>query len=452
MGFPKDFVWGVASSAHQVEGSWPGDGKGRSVWDAFEQQEGRVCQGHTAKSACDFYHRYPEDIRSMEEMGVKAYRFSVDWSRILPEGTGKINEKGIAFYDNLIDQLLEAGIEPYMTLFHWELPCELHKRGGWMNREIAEWFGAYAEIIVRHFGDRVKHFFTLNEPQCFIGLGYLRGDHAPGLTASLEDTIVMSHNVLRAHGAAVEKIREFGRTDACVGYAPTAGVCYPKSERPEDIEAARRMFFAVPGDEKKWSWNVSWWSDPVILGHYPEDGLCQYGQYLPKEYEKDLEFISQEIDIYGQNIYNGRCIYMGQDEMPLDEKRYSGFPQTAAGWPVTPECLYWGPKFLYERYKKPIYITENGMACADVVSLDGCVHDPQRIDFLQRYLQCLKRAAEEIDLRGYFQWTLTDNFEWAMGYTLRFGLIYTDFCTQERNWKDSAYWYRNIIRRNGEQL
>ena len=452
MGFPKEFVWGVASSAHQVEGTWPGDGKGRSVWDVFEQQEGRVCQGHTAQNACDFYRCYPEDIHSMKKMGIKAYRFSVDWSRILPEGTGRVNEKGIAFYDRLVESLLEAGIEPYMTLFHWELPYELHKRGGWMNREIAQWFGAYTEIIVRHFGDRVRHFFTLNEPQCFIGLGYLRGEHAPGLKVSLEDTIVMSHNVLRAHGAAVEKIREFGRAGTSVGYAPTAGVCYPKTESREDIEAARQLFFAVPEDEKNWSWNVSWWSDPVMLGQYPEDGLRLYGQYLPKGYEKDLASISQEIDSYGQNIYNGKCIYMGQGGIPQEEKRRLGFPQTAAGWPVTPECLYWGPRFLYERYKKPIYITENGMACGDVVSLDGCVHDPQRIDFLERYLRCLKRAAEEMDLRGYFHWTLTDNFEWAMGYTLRFGLIYTDFCTQERICKDSAYWYRKVIQQNGEQL
>lgn len=452
MGFSKEFVWGTAASAHQIEGMWPGDGKGRNIWDVFEREAGHVYDGHCGTQACDHYHRYQEDIAIMKRMGIQAYRFSLDWSRILPEGTGRVNEKGIAFYDKVINSLLDAGIEPYITLFHWELPYELHKRGGWMNRDSAHWFGEYAKVVARYFGDRVTHFFTLNEPQCFIGLGYLKGEHAPGLRMSLEDTFLMAHNVMRAHGAAVESLREMGGEKYSIGYAPTASMCYPKSESPEDIEAARRALFMLPETEEDWSWNVAWWSDPVILGRYPEEGLSRYGKYLPPNFERDLDLICQKIDVYAQNIYNGRCIYMDAEGMPREEKRYPGFPVTAAGWPVTPECLYWGPKFLYERYQKPMYITENGMACPDVISLDGKVHDPQRIDFLARYLKCLKKAAEEIDLRGYFHWTLTDNFEWAKGYSLRFGLIYTDFPTQKRIWKDSAYWYQDVICQNGEQL
>ncbi|EOS70454.1 hypothetical protein C818_01480 [Lachnospiraceae bacterium MD308] len=237
-----------------------------------------------------------------------------------------------------------------------------------------------------------------------------------------------------------------------IGYAPTCGMCYPESDKTEDVEAARQMMFSLQPDDRNWTWNVPWWSDPVLLGHYPEEGLKQYEQYLPGITDEDLRLISEPIDVYGQNIYNGRCIRMGADGKPEDVTRYQGFPKTAIDWPVTPEALYWGPKFLYERYHKPVYITENGLSCHDVISLDGKVHDPNRIDFLARYLHELKKAAGEIDLRGYFQWSLMDNFEWAKGYSERFGLVYVDYRTQERILKDSAYWYRDVIQSNGEKL
>lgn len=450
MGFAKDFVWGAATSSYQIEGTGRDSGKGQNIWDVFTKEPGRVYEGHTGDIACDHYHRFREDVAYMKELGLKGYRFSIDWSRVLPEGTGKVNEKGIDFYNALIDELLEQGIEPYITLYHWELPYEIYKRGGWMNPEIVEWFGQYARLVAERFSDRVKYFFTLNEPQCFVGLGFLQGCHVPGVKAPLRDTFEMAHNALKAHGRAVQMLRAYGKQNVQIGYAPTSGMCYPEKETPKDIEAARKALFALPDDLSNWTWNVSWWSDPVILGKYPEEGMKKYEKYLPVITDEDMKLISQPIDFYGQNIYNGRCIRMGTDGRPEEVRRPAGFPKTATNWPVTPEALYWGPKFLYERYRKPIYITENGMACHDTVSQDGKVHDPNRIDFLARYLKNLKRAAEEIDIRGYFQWSLMDNFEWDKGYAERFGIIYVDFETQERIWKDSAYWYRDLIRRNGD--
>ena len=452
MSFREDFVWGAATSAYQIEGAAKEDGKGEHIWDVYTKEPGKIYGGHNGDVACDHYHRYKEDVQIMKQIGLKGYRFSIDWSRVLPEGTGKANEKGIAFYNNLIDELLANDIEPYITMYHWELPYELYKRGGWMNPQIAEWFGAYAKLLAERFSDRVTHFFTMNEPQCFVGLGFVSGEHAPGLKAPLRDTFQMAHNAMRAHGRAVQMLRAHAKQPLVIGYAPTGSMRYPETEKPEDIEAARQDLFALPDDLSNWHWNVSWWSDPVLLGKYPEEGLEKYAPYLPKITEEDMRLISEPIDVYGQNIYNGQCVCMGEDGKPQTVERYAGFPKTAMDWPVTPESLYWGPKFLYERYKKPIYITENGLSCHDVISLDGKVHDPNRIDFLARYLHELKRAANEIDLRGYFQWSLMDNFEWAKGYSDRFGLVYVDYQTQKRTLKDSAYYYRDVIQTNGDEL
>lgn len=452
MGFRKDFAWGTATSAYQIEGAVKGEGKGKHIWDVFVQEPGRIYEGQTGETACDHYHRFREDVEIMKEIGANAYRFSIDWSRLLPEGFGKVNEKGVAFYDALLDELLDKEIEPYITLYHWELPYELYKRGGWMNPQIVEWFGEYARLVAERFSDRASHFFTLNEPQCFVGLGFQRGEHAPGLLSPIRDTFEMAHHALMAHGKAVQMLRQYGKQKLTIGYAPTCTAYYPETDKPEDIEAARQMLFSLNPDDRDWAWNVSWWSDPVIFGKYPEEGLRRYEAYLPKITDEDMELISQPLDVYGQNIYNGKCIRMGEDGKPQEVKPWDGFPKTAFQWPVTPEALYWGPKFLYERYQKPFYITENGISCHDVISLDGKVHDPNRIDFLARYLHELKKAAEEIDLRGYFHWSLMDNFEWASGYSERFGLVYVDYQSQKRILKDSAYWFRNVVESNGEEL
>lgn len=446
MSFKKDFVWGAATASYQIEGAWNEDGRGLTVWDVFSHQNGNVYEGHTGDVACDHYHKFKEDVKLMKELGIKAYRFSISWTRIMPKGTGEINKEGAKFYSDLIDELLANGIEPYVTLFHWDYPYELHKKGGWLNNESVKWFAEYAEKVAMLYSDRVKYFITFNEPQCFIGLGYLSGAHAPGLKVAYKDIFLMCHNVLKAHGAAVIALRENAKQTLKIGYAPTGSANYPSCETEENIEAVRKQYFACPPLSDDVMWNVAWWSDPVILGKYPEDGLAMYKDYLPEITEEDMKLINQPIDFYGQNIYNGHEIKVGTDGKAEEVKRKPGSAKTAIGWPVTPECLHWGPRYLYERYKLPIFITENGMSAHDTVSLDGKVHDPNRIDFLNRYLIELEKATEDgTDVAGYFLWSFMDNFEWTKGYSDRFGIVYVDYETQERIPKDSAYWYKEWI-------
>ena len=449
----QPFVFGAATSSYQIEGAFQEGGKGFNIWDVYVREKGKIYNGHTGDIACDHYHRFRDDVALMKEIGLQAYRFSINWARILPDGIGAVNQEGIRFYKELIEELKKNEIEPYITLYHWELPYELYKKGGFMNPEFVEWFGYYAKVVAENFSDQVKYFFTFNEPQCFIGLGFLNGEHAPGLKVPVKDTFLMAHHVLMAHGRAVQMLRQYAKQNIEIGYAPTGTMSYPATEKEEDIEAARQHLFSINEDSNNWTWNVAWWSDPILKGQYPEEGMERYREYLPNIKESDLKLISEPIDFYGQNIYNGKCIRMGNDGKPEEVKRYEGFPKTAMGWPITPECLYWGPKFLHERYQKPIYITENGLSCHDVISLDGKVHDPNRIDFLARYLGQVKKAKEDgVDIRGYFQWSLMDNFEWACGYNERFGLIYVDYNTQKRILKDSAYWYQTTIKTNGENL
>ena len=450
MGFRKDFIWGAATASYQIEGAAREDGRGSCVWDTFSHTPGKVLFGHTGDEACDHYHRFAEDAALMRELGVKNYRFSIAWPRLLPEGTGAVNQKGIDFYSRLIDALLENGVRPFATLFHWDYPSALQARGAWENPDSSRWYEEYVALCARSFGDRVKDFFTFNEPQCFIGLGYVKGEHAPGLRLSDESTVPMSHHVLKAHGMAVRALRSLV-PDCRVGYAPTSNPCIPASDCAEDVEAARRACFDVDDD---WSWSASWWSDPAMLGCYPEKGLARYGHLLPKGWERDMELIHQPLDYYAQNIYHGKIVRAsdnaaGFEEVPLP----AGFPKTAIQWPITPDALYWGPKFIYERYKTPFIITENGMSCHDAVSLDGRVHDPNREDYMHRYLLAYRRAAEEgVDARGYFAWSLMDNYEWDCGYSERFGLIHVDYATQQRTPKDSALWYKHVMETNGACL
>ncbi|MCL2056800.1 MAG: GH1 family beta-glucosidase [Oscillospiraceae bacterium] len=450
MGFRKDFVWGGATASYQIEGAAYDDGRGLSVWDMFCKQEGRIKDGWNGDVACDHYNLYQTDVDLMKEIGYKAYRFSIAWPRILPEGTGAVNEKGLDFYDRLVDSLLEANITPYVTLFHWDYPYELFRKGGWMNPDSPKWFADYADIVARRLGDRVKNIFTHNEPQCFIGMGYQDTEHAPGIRFPIWDTLLMAHNVLLGHGYAIQALRA-AIPDAKLGIAPTCSAHYPDTDSPEDIEAARKAIFDIEPDRPFWS--VSLWSDPVFKAEYPKKLWDLFGQHMPKIGADDMKIISQPLDIYGQNIYNGQAIRSdGKGGYDFVQRPW-GNPITAAKWPITPKALRWGPKFMFDRYGKPIYLTENGLSCQDAVSLDGKVHDPNRIDFLHRYLKELRNAADDgVDILGYFHWCVTDNFEWAKGATERFGMIYCDFETQERILKDSAYWYRDVIRANGENL
>ena len=450
--FRDDFVWGVSSSAYQVEGRDPEDGCGKNIWDTFAE-EGRILDGKDAYTACDHMHRYKEDYKLMKLLGIKAYRFSMSWARILPEGTGKVNEKAIAMYRDMILSMKENGIEPYITMYHWEFPQALQDKGGWLNEDVIQWFGEYAKVVAENFSDICEYFITLNEPECFVGLGHLSGVHAPGLKLPYKDVFKIAHNALRAHGQAVINLRKYASRPIKVGYAPTCGMAYPATDSPEDIEAARKTLFGFHQPMDNWTWNVAWFNDPVFLGKYPEEGLKKFAEYLPEITDEDMKLISQPLDFMGQNIYNGYMMRQGEDGEPEYVDREAGAAKTAAGWPVTPECFYYGVKFLYERYHLPLYITENGMSCHDDVSLDGRVHDPNRQNFLDLYISALQRANDDgADVRGYFLWTFLDNFEWDKGYTERFGIVYVDFKTQKRIVKDSAFWYQKIIESNGREL
>lgn len=450
MQFPKDFIWGAATAAYQIEGAAYEDGKGLSVWDTFCKQPDRVFEGQSGDVACDSYHRFKEDVALMAKLGIKAYRFSVSWPRVLPDGTGAVNEKGVAFYSALIDELLKNDITPYLTLFHWDYPQALFERGGWLNPDSPEWFAAYARLVGERFGDRVKHFMTINEPQCFIGLSYVQTVHAPGIAFPRAAALKMAHHVLLSHGRAVQALR--AAVPGCrIGLAPTGNSFIPATERAEDVEAARLATFRT--DPENWAFSIPWWSDPILLGRYPQDGVEAFGADMPKVGAGDLEIISQPLDFYGQNIYNSKLVASDGQGGYVPAPYRVGHRKTAVGWPVTPESLYWLPKFLYERYKTPIFITENGLSCTDAPSADGKVHDPARVDFLEAYLLQLGRAIDDgADIRGYFQWSLLDNFEWANGYDERFGLVYVDYETQERTPKDSAFWYSEVMRTNGASL
>lgn len=450
--FREDFVWGVASSAYQIEGRDVDDGAGKMIWDTFIE-EGRIPDGKDALVACDHMHRYPEDYALMRLLGIKAYRFSISWARIMPEGTGRVNEKAIALYRNMILEMKKNNIVPYLTMYHWELPQALQDKGGWLNEESIQWFGEYAKVVAENFSDICEYFITLNEPQCFVGLGHLSGIQAPGKKMSYAETFQIAHNALRAHGQAVINLRKYAKQPIKVGYAPTCGMAYPESNKPEDIEAAKKVLFGFYNPMDNWTWNVAWFSDPVFLGRYPEEGLEKFKEYLPVITEEDRKLIAQPLDFMGQNIYNGYIVRAGADGEPEFVDREPGYPKTAANWPVTPDCFYWGVKFLYERYKMPLYITENGMSCHDMVSGDGQVHDPNRIEFLDLYISALQKANDEgVDVRGYFLWTFLDNFEWDKGYMERFGIVHVDFTTQKRIVKDSAYWYQKVIETNGKSL
>ena len=438
------FYWGVATAAYQIEGGYREDGKGDSIWDTFSHQAGKTVNGDTGDVACDHYHRYKEDVALMGELGVNSYRFSIAWTRILPEGTGKVNEAGLRFYENLVDALLEKGIEPFVTLFHWDLPQALFERGGWLNPDSPKWFAEYTRAVAERLGGKVKNFFTINEPQCILG-GMNGTEQAPGMVYTLKDRLTAAHNLMKAHGESVRLLRDTVE-NVKIGYAPCAWVMCPKDDTPEEIEKARRAYFSMWKNDP--TSGVALFSDPVMLGDYPKEYYDWYKDILPKITKEDLKLISQPIDYYAQNIYSGTLIDLAPDGSVI-WKGYPGRPLTHMNWDIVPEALYWGPKFLYERYKKPIMITENGMASHDAVCLDGKIHDSYRIDYVRRYLGELARARKDgVDIRGYFYWSLMDNYEWYWGYTRRFGLIYVDYPTQRRIPKDSFYDYAEIIRKN----
>lgn len=448
--FPDGFTWGSATSSFQIEGAANAEGKGPSIWDTFCQSSKTIIDGSTAENGVNHYYRFHDDIGLMEKIGIQAYRFSISWPRVIPDGNGKINEAGIAFYEKLVDSLLSRNIEPWVTLFHWDYPQALYEKGGWLDDASPDWFENYVRLVVERLSDRVTHWITLNEPQVFIEYGYKSAQHAPGLQLPFSILLHICHNVLLAHGKGVRTIREHAKKKPIVGVAPVGIITVPADETHDNIQRARSATYGIRQDS---CWNNIWFGDPMILGHYPEEGLSLYGNLMPPVSESDMELIRQPIDFYGTNIYTADLARGSEILSPASNNLPQGMEFTQMGWPVIPESLYWGPKFLFERYGLPIVITENGMACHDTPGIDGQVHDQARIDFTSRYLQQLFRACKEgIPCRGYFHWSLLDNFEWAYGYSKRFGLAYVDFKTQERILKDSAIWYSKVINTNGACL
>jgi beta-glucosidase len=448
MAFPENFVWGAAAASYQIEGGAYEDGKGLSVWDVFSHTDGKTWNGDNGDIACDHYHRYKEDVALMKQIGLQAYRLSVSYPRVMPDGYGAINEAGLAFYDKLVDELLEAGIEPYVTLFHWDYPYEAYCKGGWLNRDSASWFADYTDAVTKGLGDRVKNWMTLNEPSVFVNLGHQNGEHAPGERWDDRKVMRVVHHVLLAHGKSTQVIRA-NVSDAKVSIAQAMMPLYPAVE--DDAHKALAMQAMAHIDKDNGKWNSTFWLDPIMKGEYPE-AVYQVFPEFPIE-AGDLETIKTDLDWIGLNIYWGFPIGMDADGQPSMTGFKDGYPMTMMDWHVAPKALYWGPKFVYERYNKPIIITENGLASMDWVAVDGAVHDANRIDFLTRYLREFHRAGEDgVDIAGYLQWSIMDNYEWAEGYRKRFGLIHVDFETLERTLKDSAYWYGDVIKTNGEHL
>jgi beta-glucosidase len=441
MTFPQGFLWGSATASYQVEGAWKDGGKGESIWDRFSHTPGKVLNGDTGDVACDHYHRWPQDIGLMKSLGLQAYRLSIAWPRILPSGTGKVNPAGLDYYSRLVDGLLEAGIRPFVTLYHWDLPQAIEDRGGWPVRKSAFAFAEYTEAVARRLGDRVKDWITLNEPWVSAWLGYNMGVHAPGRT-NLRDAFLAAHHLLLGHGLATPIIRR-DSPGSQVGITLNLSVHYPASDSEADDRAAR----LADGTGNRW------FLDPVDKGSYPQDIIDRFGLDMGFVEFGDLQAVAAPLDFLGINYYTRHIARSEEIPESRNAKRtlFEGTEHTEMGWEVHPESLYVLLKRLAADYSFPnYYITENGCAYVDDVGADGEVHDPKRIAYLHGHFDAAGRAiADGVPLRGYFVWSLMDNFEWSFGYTKRFGIVYVDYETQTRIPKDSAKWYSKVIARNG---
>ncbi|WP_273834100.1 GH1 family beta-glucosidase [Guptibacillus sedimenti] len=435
--FPETLKWGAATASYQIEGAANEDGRSPSIWDTFSHAPGNVRNGDHGDEACNSYHLYKEDVQHLKKLGVDLYRFSIAWPRVMPEGRGELNPKGVAYYQNLIDELIENGIEPMITLYHWDLPQVLQDKGGWENRETIDAFNEYAVAMFKEFGDKVSKWITINEPWCASFLSNYLGAHAPGKT-DLQAGVDVAHHLMVAHGKAVQSFREL-LPDGEIGYAPNTGWLEPFSNKQEDIDACKRAMM----------WQKEWFMDPVFKGSYPETLITIFENHNAKLKleDGDLELISQPIDFMGINYYTGSLGRYKEgeglfevEEIPLDYRK------TDIDWPIYADGFYNVLCDLHETYGDvPIYITENG-ACYNHEVEDGRVHDQERVDYLKQHLTSLHRAIESgVPIKGYIVWSLLDNFEWAFGYEKRFGIIHVNYRTFERTPKDSYYWYRQTI-------
>jgi beta-glucosidase len=431
--FPHNFLWGAATAAYQIEGAWNEDGKGESIWDRFSHTPGKITNGDTGDIACDHYHRYPEDIALMRQLGLKAYRFSIAWTRVLPNGRGPISPKGLDFYDRLLDALCAANIEPFLTLYHWDLPQALQDKGGWENRDTCYAFADYAALMVKRLGDRVKYWTTFNEPSVVTFDGNLTGDHAPG-NQDPRIAYQVAHNLMVAHGLAVQSIRG-ADSKVNAGIVLNLWMADPATDSPEDIAAAKAA----------WDRSETLFLDPIFKGHYPPAVYELVGKNMPKVHDGDMALISQELDFVGVNYYSHNVI---SAEGKVDS--IPGSEYTEMGWEVCAPALRRMLVKINNEYRlPPIYITENGSSFKDEVSADGKVHDLRRLDYLkQHFIQTRLAMQDDVDVRGYMVWSLLDNFEWGHGFSKRFGLIRVDYETQKRTFKDSGEWYAEVIRTN----
>lgn len=432
--FPADFLWGAATAAYQVEGAWNEAGKGESIWDRFCHTPGKVLEGDTGDVACDHYHRYREDIALMRQIGLKGYRFSVSWPRVMPTGRGPINPAGLDFYDRLVDTLLAANIQPFPTLYHWDLPQALDETGGWKARDTCYAFADYAALMAKRLGDRVRYWATFNEPAVIHFLGYHIGMHAPGIKDP-KASYQVAHNLLVAHGLGVQALR--GVNPALqVGIVLNLWPAEPATDTPEDLAAA----------EHAWQMNGTLFLDTIFRAHYPPALIQAMGSDAPDTQPGDLALAAQKLDFLGINYY-ARAMVNAQGQRI---EKVAGSEYTEMGWEVHAPALRRLLVRISGEYRlPPLYITENGAAFADQVSADGRVHDPRRLEYLrQHFIQARLAMQDGVDLRGYFAWSLLDNFEWAFGYSKRFGLIHVDYATQQRRLKDSAEWYARVIAEN----
>lgn len=445
--FPAHFLWGAATSSYQIEGAWQEDGKGESIWDRFAHTPGKIIDGANGDVACDHYHRWAEDIALMKEVGLRAYRFSIAWPRILPHGVGAVNQKGIDFYSRLVDGLLEAGIVPFATLYHWDLPQAIQDRGGWPARLTAEAFVEYADVVTRALGDRIKHWITHNEPWCAGMLSHQVGEHAPGWRDWYAG-LAASHHVLLSHGWAVPVIRR-NSPKAEVGITLNFTAAATSEPTPENL-AAVRIFDGYFN---------RWFLDPVFGRRYPADmvEIYQKAGFLPADgldfvVDGDMEAIAAYTDFLGVNYYTRAVLKASADghPMPADDPVHASLERTDMGWEIYPQGLYELLCRLHFEYRAPkLYVTENGASYADAPDSDGKVHDTRRIAYLRaHFIKAHAALAAGVPLAGYFAWSLMDNFEWAKGYTERFGAIWVDYTTQARILKESAHWYKQVIAEN----
>jgi beta-glucosidase len=441
LSFPRTFTWGVAAAAPQIEGAAFTDGKGESVWDRFARIPGKVANGDTLDVACDHYHRFKEDFALMRKLGVKNYRLSLAWPRIFPTGHGTVNQRGLDFYDRLLDALLAAKITPWVTLFHWDLPQALEDKGGWRVRATPDAFGVYADTVVKAYGDRVKHWITLNEMRCFTVLAYGDTLRPPGVVESAKVVNQTYHHALLAHGEGVRAVREHGGRGAKVGLTDDSTVTVPVTETPADIAAAQIAFEEL---------NIRS-IDPIFRGEYSATYRRITGRDQAKVQPGDFNLISQPTDFFGMNVYTGVFVRAGKRGRPEHLSHPPGYPSADAPWlKLVPQAMYWGPRHVTELYApKAIYITESGAGYDDPPPMNGEVLDLHRREYVRQCLLELRRTLDDgSPIRGYFLWSFMDNFEWLDGYTRRFGICYTDYRTQKRTPKLSARWYAEVMRLN----